>query len=235
MPGILGLTATLTLSAVLALPSAGHATPDADPIRSLRELISAPAAGEKPGPDSSKLTEALLSGADDLPAGFTPQLDAIDDLFARIPAEIATCGRTSGVQNGTVYREFVRGPKDEELLVETLSAPGPKKARAAVAAVRTALPKCASFVRPPGELPMELKFSVSPYDTAPALGDSSAAVAFVMDVPEMSLTVHGRLLTAAVRGATVTLVLMTEDEPKAADLEAAARGAVAKAASVLSR
>ncbi|GAA1620796.1 hypothetical protein [Actinoplanes couchii] len=173
----------------------------------------------------------LLTGTE-LPAGFTPQLDAIDDLFARIPSEIASCGQNNQLPAGTVFREFVRGAKDEELLVETLSTPGDQDARAAVAALRSTLPKCTSFTRAPGDLPMELKFAVAKFTGAPKLGDASAGIGFVMTVPEMELTVNGRLITVAARGNRVTLLLMTEKKPKIADLTAAARAAVTK---VLSR
>ncbi|HWS37841.1 MAG TPA: hypothetical protein VN408_34550 [Actinoplanes sp.] len=182
-----------------------------------------------PEPDD-KLTAALLTGPE-LPAGFTPQTDAIDDLFARIPAEIAACGTGAGLPSATVYREFVRGAADDELLVEILSAPGKQNARAAVAALRATLPKCAAFTRPAGELPMELKFAVS-RSASVKIGDAATVVVFVMTVPSMKLTVNGRLLSVASGGKLVSLLLMTEKKPKSADLTAAARSAVTKAVAV---
>ncbi|SDS24881.1 hypothetical protein [Actinoplanes derwentensis] len=221
MTRFLALTASLTLSTVLALPAAGYAT-----------VHPGPAAARTVAPDpADKLTAALLTGPE-LPTGYAPQLDAIDDLFARIPGEIASCGKTAALPAGTVFREFVRGAKDEELLVETLSEPGGAGTRAAVTALREAQRNCASFTRKPGELPMELRFAVSKSAAGPKIGEASAVVGFVMTVPSMELTVNGRLISVAAGGTQVTMLLMTEKKPKAADLTAAARAAVTK---VLSR
>ncbi|BEL02549.1 hypothetical protein Q0Z83_007400 [Actinoplanes sichuanensis] len=224
MPRILALTAT-TLAAVLTLPAAAQAAAPGEPWPVAVAVLPPP----PDEPASDRLT-ALLLAAGDLPTGFQPQTGAADDLFARIPAEIAACGKGARVPAGTVYREYVRGPGDEDLLVETLAEPGAQAARAAVAKIAGALPGCASFTRAPGELPMELKFALTPYPRAPKIGDASAAVSFVMTVPTLSLTVKGRLLAAAAGKAQVTVLLMTEADPKVADLEAAARSAADKLA-----
>jgi carbon monoxide dehydrogenase subunit G len=228
VPRIIALTAA-ALSAVLALPTAARAAAaPADPAGP----APATAAAMPPPPEDPadpRLTAALL-GDKDVPAGFTPQLDAADDLFARIPAEIAACGKGARVPAGAVYREYVRGAGDEELLVETLAEPGADAARAAVAKIAGALPGCTSFTRAAGELPMDMTFTLSPYPKAPKIGDVSAAVSFVMTVPTMDLTVKGRVLAAAAGKAHVTVLLMTEADPKVADLEAAARTAVSRAA-----
>jgi hypothetical protein len=226
VPRIITLTAAVTLSTVLAWPSAGLASPPGEPA-SVRPAGAAVLPPPPDDPDSERLS-AMLLAAGDVPAGFTPQLDTADDLFARIPAEIAACGKAARVAAGTVYREYVRGPGDEELLVETLAEPGAGAARAAVAKIAGVLPGCTSFTRAAGELPMDMGFALSPYPLAPKIGDASAAVSFVMTVPTLKLTVKGRLLAAAAGKAHVTVLLMTETDPKAADLEAAARTAVAK-------
>ncbi|MDI6099979.1 hypothetical protein QLQ12_15365 [Actinoplanes sp. NEAU-A12] len=240
MSRIFSFAAALTLPAVFALPSAGLAAPSggaalppsgpaapsggvATALRAGPDGVPVPPAG---GPDAQRLTAALLA-APELPAGFAPQPDAVDDLFARIPAEIAACGKATGVAPGAVYREYLRGTNDEELLIETLAAPGDEAARAAVAALAGTLPACKSFTRAPGELPAEMRFAISAHPD-PGIGDVSAGLAFVMTVPDMNLTVNGRLLTAATHGLHVTVLLMTEDAPKTADLEAATRAAVAK-------
>ncbi|WP_433790166.1 hypothetical protein [Actinoplanes sp. CA-252034] len=187
-------------------------------------------AASVPPPDdpvAERLT-ALLLAAGEAPTGFTLQTDAVDDLFARIPAEIAACGKGARVPAGTVYREYVRGAGEEELLVETLAEPGGDAARAAVTTVAGVLPACTSFTRAAGELPAEMGFALSPYPLAPKIGDASAAVSFVMTVPALKLTVKGRLLAAAAGESYVTVLLMSEADPAVADLEAAARAAVTK-------
>jgi hypothetical protein len=223
VPRIITLTAAVTLTTVLAVPSAAPASP-----RGPAAVPPSPSVLPPPPDESDRLTAALLT-ATELPAGFKPQAKAADDLFARIPAEIAACGQAvTGVPAGTVYREYVRGAGDEELLVETLAEPGADAARAAVAKLAATLPACTSFTRAAGQLPMELTFALTPYAQAPKIGDTSAAVSFVMTVPTMNLTVNGRLLAAAAGKSHVTTLLMTEVEPKLADLEAAARAAVGK-------
>ncbi|SFE72610.1 hypothetical protein SAMN05421541_103247 [Actinoplanes philippinensis] len=194
--------------------------------------VSSATAASVPPPDdpvAERLTAALLA-AGEAPAGFTPQTDAVDDLFARIPAEIAACGTGARVPAGTVYREYVRGAGEEELLVETLAEPGADAARAAVTKLAGVLPACTSFTRAAGEVPADMGFALSAYPLAPAIGDASAAVSFVMTVPTLKLTVKGRLLAAAAGKTYVTVMLMSEADPKVADLEAAARAAVAKVA-----
>ncbi|PWK52202.1 hypothetical protein [Actinoplanes xinjiangensis] len=221
------LTAAVTLATVLALPSAGLAVPPgATAVRPGGAGVLPPPPDD---PAGARLTAALLP-AGEVPAGFAPQADTTDDLFARIPAEIAACGNGARVPAGTVYREYVRGPGDEELLVETLAEPGADAARAAVAKLAGLLPGCSSFTRAAGELPMDMGFALSPYPLAPKIGDASAAVSFVMTVPTMKLTVKGRLLAAAAGKAYVTVLLMSETDLKVADLEAAARKAVARLA-----
>jgi hypothetical protein len=220
----LTITVALTLATVLALPSAGAAGGPSAARPGHAAVQLPPPPGE---PAGERLSAALLT-ATEAPAGFTPQLDAVDDLFARIPAEIAACGAGARVPAGTVYREYVRGPGDEELLVETLAEPGADAARAAVARIAAVLPACTSFTRAAGELPTDLGFALSPYPLAPKIGDASAAVSFVMTAPTLKLTVKGRLLASAVGKAQVTVLLMTETDPKVADLEAAARTAVGK-------
>ncbi|MEV4281181.1 hypothetical protein [Actinoplanes xinjiangensis] len=221
------LTAAVTLATVLALPSAGLAVPPGAPAARPGGAGVLPPPPDDPA--DARLTAALLP-AGEVPAGFTPQTDTADDLFARIPAEIAACGNGTRVPAGTVYREYVRGPGDEELLVETLAEPGADAARAAVATLAGLLPGCSSFTRAAGELPMDMGFALSPYPLAPKIGDASAAVSFVMTVPTMKLTVKGRLLAAAAGKAHVTVLLMSETDLKVADLEAAARRAVARLA-----
>jgi hypothetical protein len=222
------LTAAVTLATVLALPSAGLAVPPgATAVRPGGAGVLPPPPPDDPA--RARLTAALLP-AGEVPAGFTPQADTTDDLFARIPAEIAACGNGARVPAATVYREYVRGPGDEELLVETLAEPGADAARAAVAKLAGLLPGCSSFTRAAGELPMDMGFALSPYPLPPKIGDASAAVSFVMTVPTMKLTVKGRLLAAAAGKAYVTVLLMSETDLKVADLEAAARKAVARLA-----
>jgi hypothetical protein len=226
VPRIITFTAAVTLSTVLALPSAGLAAPPGapTPVPPGGAAVLPPPPDD---PDGEPLTAALLA-AGDLPSGFASQQGAVDDLFARIPAEIAACGKAARVPAGTVYREYVRGPGEEELLVETLAEPGAGAARAAVAKIAGVLPGCPSFTRAAGELPVDMRFALSPYPRAPKIGDASAAVSFVMTVPTMKLTVKGRLLAAAVGTAHVTVLLMTEADLRVADLEAAARTAVGK-------
>lgn len=217
------------LPAGLAASSAGPAAPSGEAAamsRPARAAVPVPPPASPGGPGKDRLTAALLAETE-LPAGFAPHPDAVDDLFARIPAEIAACGKAGGVPEGTVYREYLRGANDEELLIETLAAPGDKAARAAVATIAGALPNCKSFTRAAGALPTEMRFALAAHP-APKLGDVSAGLAFVMTVPDMNLTVNGRLLTAAAGGVQVTTLLMAEGAPKTADLEAATRTAVAK-------
>jgi hypothetical protein len=225
---ILGLTAALSLTGVLTLPPAGLAAPP-EPATppGAAPVLPAVRAGD---PHAERLTAALLDGPE-APAGFAAQPGATDDLFARIPHEIATCGKATGVPAGTVHQEYLRGPGDEELLIETLAAPGDRAARATVAALAGAAASCAAFTRPPGDLPTEMRFTVAKHP-APKLGDAAAGLAFVMKVPEMDLAVNGRLLAVATQGVTVTVALMTEGAPKSADLEAAARAAVTKVRNV---
>ncbi|MEU4156900.1 hypothetical protein [Actinoplanes sp. NPDC026670] len=223
---MIALTAT-TLAAVLTLPAAALAAQPGEPSRPVAATVLPPPPPDEPA--GERLT-ALLLAAGDLPTGFKPQTSPADDLFARIPSEIAACGTGARVPAGTVYREYVRGPGDEELLIETLAEPGAAAARATVAKIAGVLPGCTSFTRAAGELPMELRFALTPYPKAPKIGDASAAVSFVMTVPTMSLTVKGRLLAAAAGKAQVTVMLMTEADPRTADLEAAARTAAGKLA-----
>lgn len=224
MPRIITLTAAVTFTAVLAVPTAGLANPPGGP----PTVAPSPSTQPPPPDEPDPLTTALLT-ATEVPTGFTPQTSGVDDLFARIPAEVAACGRAvTGVPAGTVYREYVRGPAEEELLVETLAEPGAVAARAAVTKLASVLPGCTSFTRASGQLPMELKFALTPYTPAPKIGDASAAVSFVMTVPTMNLTVNGRILAAAAGKSHVTALLMSEAAPKVADLEAAARAAVGK-------
>ncbi|GAA4937857.1 hypothetical protein [Actinoplanes utahensis] len=216
----LPLTAALSLTTILGIPAPAVAAPPPEAVAVRGET-----------PDRDRLSDALLGGRE-LPAGFTPQPDAIDDLFARIAGEITACGKAGGLPETTVYREFVRGAGDEELLVQTVSAPGMKEARAAVAALGGVLPGCTAFTRAAGELPMEMRFALSSYPRAPKIGDATAGIAFVMTVPTLNLAVNGRLLAVAAGAAHTTVLLMTESSPKTADLEAAARTAVGKLAAL---
>lgn len=223
----LPLTATLSLAALFGIPSPAMAAPS--------PAVATPPPGNvavrAEAPDRDRLSDALLGGKE-LPAGFTPQPDAIDDLFARIAGEIAACGKAGGLPDTTVYREFVRGASEEELLVQTVSAPGAKEARAAVAALAKVLPGCKTFHRAAGELPMDLGFALSAYPKVPKIGDTSAGIAFMMTVPTLNLAVNGRILAVASGSAHTTVMLMTQSTPKTADLEAAARTATAKLAAL---
>jgi len=182
----LGIVAALAGFAIYA-PAAGAASPTA----------------LRPGP--VHLQDALLTAAD-LPSGYAPNAGGSMAIVSDLSTDTNICDhRVSHGQVNTAQAAFIRGIPGP-MLFETLSATGPRTARAIVAGIATAPRRCKSFTDAGGS-GMAAALRLYPM-RVPRLGDASAGLAFSVRPAAVNMTIQGKLISVARRGITVTILLV---------------------------
>jgi hypothetical protein len=220
------LMAGLAVPAAVAAPAmAGVAVPAAAAAPAATAALPEPAAVVHPAP--AHLQNALLTAAD-LPPGYSPNAGGSTALVAGLSTDTNICDhQVSHGQVRTAQAAFVRGIPGP-MLFETLSATGPRTARAIVAGIAAAPRLCRNFNDAGGAAILRL------YPMrAPRLGDASAGLAFTVRPAAVTMTIHGRLVAVARRGVTVTIVLVNSPRNDQRELNLIAAGAIRKLDRVL--
>lgn len=200
------LAAGLALTAPIAVPAA-HAAADV----------------RRPGP--VHLQNALLTTAD-LPRGYAPNAGGSMAIVSDLSTDTNICDhQVSHGQVNTAQATFIRGIPGP-MLFETLSATGPRTARAIVAGIATAPRRCKSFNDASGS-GMAAGLRLYPM-RVPHLGDASAGLAFTVRPAAVNLTIQGKLISVARRGITVTILLVNSPRNDQRELNLIAANAIRK-------
>ncbi|WP_433381896.1 hypothetical protein ACQPZX_17935 [Actinoplanes sp. CA-142083] len=156
-------------------------------------------------PGLPRLQDALLAPAD-LPRGYAPTMSGYTGTIAGLSTDTNICDHKISSHGGgaTAQAAFIRGIPGP-MLFETLSATGPRTARAIVAGIAAAPRLCKSFNDAPGSS-VASGLQLVPL-RVPRLGDASAAIRFRMrPAGAMGMDIRGTLISIARRGVSVTIV-----------------------------
>jgi hypothetical protein len=191
--------------------------------------IAAPAANAAL-PRPVHLRNALLTAAD-LPRGYSPGASGSMALVSDLSTDTNICDhRVSHGQVNTAQATFIRGIPGP-MLFETLSATGPRTARAIVAGIAAAPRLCRNLDDANGS-GMAASLRLSPM-RVPRLGDASAGLTFTVRPAAVDLTIQGKLISVARRGITVTILLVNSPRNDQRELNLIAAGAIRKLDRVL--
>jgi hypothetical protein len=205
------LMAGIALSAMVAGPAANAAPLDRS------------AAAVHPGP--VHLQDALLTAAD-LPSGYAPNAGGSMAVVSDLSTDTNICDhRVSQGHTNTAQAAFIRGIPGP-MLFETLSATGPRRARAIVAGIAAAPRRCKSFNDASGS-GMAAGLRLYPM-RVPRLGDASAGLAFAVRPAAVTMTIQGKLISVARRGVTMTILLVNSPRNDQRELTVIAADAIRK-------
>jgi len=209
------LMAGLALSAPVVAPVAALAANAARP--------AGPAAVVHPAP--VHLQDALLTAAD-LPRGYSPSAGGSMAIVSDLSTDTNICDhRVSHGHVNTAQATFIRGIPGP-MLFETLSATGPRTARAIVAGIAAAPRLCKSFNDASGS-GMASSLGLYPM-RVPRLGDASAGLTFTVRPAAVNMTIQGKLISVARRGITVTILLVNSPRNDQRELNLIAANAIRK-------
>jgi hypothetical protein len=165
-------------------------------------LAAAPLAADAALPRPVPLRNALLTAAD-LPGGYSSDASGSMAFVSDLATDTNICDRqVSHGSVNTAQATFIRGIPGP-MLFETLSATGPRMARAIVAGIAAAPHRCRNLNDAGGAAVLRL----SPM-RVPRLGDAAAGLAFTVRPAAVNMTIQGRLISVARRGVTVTILLV---------------------------
>jgi hypothetical protein len=178
-------------------------------------------------PSSSvpRLDAALLSPRD-LPAGYAPTVSGYSSTVAGLSTDTNICDHriSSHGQGPAAQATFIRGLPGP-MLFETLSATGPRTARAIVAGIAHAPRLCSSFNS--GQPGSAMKLRLAPL-RVPRLGDASSGIRFSVRPSAFGMTIDGRLIAVARRGVSVTIVQINSSPRDQREFYAIAATAIRK-------
>ena len=187
-----------------------------------------PAAVVHPAP--VHLQNALLTAAD-LPPGYSPNSGGSMAIVSDLSTDTNICDhRVSHGHVNTAQAAFIRGIPGP-MLFETLSATGPRTARAIVAGIAAAPRLCRNFNDASGS-GMEANLRLYPM-RVPRLGDASAGLVFTVRPAAVDMTIQGKLISVARRGITVTILLVNSPRNDQRELNLIAADAIRKLDRVL--
>jgi len=138
--------------------------------------------------------------------------------------------RISHGHTNTAQATFIRGIPGP-MLFETLSATGPRTARAIVAGIAAA-PRLCRNLHDASAAGMAATLRLYPM-RVPRLGDASAGLAFTMRPAAVNMTIQGKLISVARRGVTVTVLLVNSPRNDQRELNLIAAEAIRKLDRVL--
>ena len=186
-------------------------------------ILPPAAAAGLPGP--VHLQDALLTAAD-LPSGYAPNAGGSMAIVSDLSTDTNICDhRVSHGHANTAQAAFLGGIPGP-MLFETLSATGPRTARAIVAGIASAPRRCRNF-NDAGGTGMASALRLSPL-RVPHLGDASAGLAFTVRPAAVTMTIQGKLISVARRGITVTILLVDSPRDDRSELNVIAAGAIRK-------
>jgi hypothetical protein len=184
---------------------------------------ASPPAALRPGP--VHLQDALLTAAD-LPSGYAPAAGGSMAIVSDLSTDTNICDhRVAHGHTNTAQAAFLRGIPGP-MLFETLSATGPRTARAIVAGIAAAPRRCKSFTDADGS-GMAAALRLYPM-RVPRLGDASAGLAFSVRPAAVNMTIQGKLISVARRGITVTILLVNSARDDQRELYLIAAEAIRK-------
>jgi hypothetical protein len=156
-------------------------------------------------PATPRLQDALLTAAD-LPRGYAPTMSGYMGTIAGLSTDTNICDHkiSSSGAGTTAQAAFIQGIPGP-MLFETLTATGPRAARAIVAGIAAAPRLCKSFGQGPGSSPAS-GLELAPL-RVPRLGDAASGIQFrLRPAGPMAMTIQGKLISIARRGVSVTIV-----------------------------
>jgi hypothetical protein len=215
----------------LAAPVPAFASPAASTSSGAAAAASAPAlTSVAVAPRPNRLTAALLStrdlrGAYQIMAG-----GGAMSMMGDISTDANICdqqfGQSSGVHStqaaGVAFTKN-GGP----MLFEALAVTGSRAARRIVAGVATAPRRCPSVLTNIPTSGQQVRLAITPL-RVPRLGDAAAGLAFTVRLPNIGLLVHGKMISVAVNGVAVTIMLIGVPQTTPQEANAIAMTAVRK-------
>ncbi|MFF5288419.1 hypothetical protein [Paractinoplanes globisporus] len=207
----------------LAVPTTFSAAPAAS--AAVSDAAATEAGGLRPGP--IRLQDGLLS-ASDLPRGYSPAIGGTMAAVSDLGADSNICDHqvSSHGHVATAQATFIHGIPGP-MLFETLSATGPRTARAIVAGIAAAPRLCKSFNDGVPGSAMRARLTISPL-RVPRLGDASAGLSFMVRPAGVNMTIQGRLISVARRGVAVTILLVNSPQGNQRELNLIAATAIRK-------
>lgn len=198
---IAGIALTVPAGALPASAASAAALPGAEVVAAT--TAAAPGSAPALPPSPMRLKAALLK-ASDLPRGYAPTTSDSLATVSQIGTDTNICDHrvTSHGPVSTAQAAFIRGLPGP-MLFETLSATGPRTARAIVSGIAAAPRICRSIKGSHGD---GMDMRIYPL-RAPRLGDASAGVRFVIQPPATNMTISGSLISVA-RGSVAATILL---------------------------
>lgn len=173
------------------------------------------------------LSTALLT-TDDLPGGYRTMVGGAGgmSMMADINTDANICDQHIGttVHKGqSAAAAFVKNGMGS-MLFESLASTGPRGAREIVRGVAVAPRQCPTVLTNVPTSGQRARLRLTPL-RVPRLGDAAAGLAFTVALPNVGLTVHGKMISVAYRGVALTIMLI--GVPQTTPQEAASIAAAA--------
>jgi hypothetical protein len=204
--------ATAVVSAVaLATPVPALASPAASTEAGAAATTSAPGvASVAVAPRPRPLTGALLT-MNDLPNGYRTMIGGAGgmSMMSNINTDADICDShigTTGHKGQSAAAAFVKnggGP----MLFQSLAAVGPRGARDIVRGVAVAPRQCPTVLTNVPTSGQKARLRLAPLRVQ-RLGDAAAGLQFLVNLPAVGMTVHGKMISVAYRGVALTIMLV---------------------------